>query len=138
WALSGARRPELAPSAASPIGRRPNELLCRTSAALQNRGGAICATPVFSLLDDLRDPAGPDGTTALADREPQAFLHRDRLDQLDSHLGVVTGHDHLGALRQRHHTGHVRGPEVELRPVVLEERRVPATLVLGQAVDRGL
>ena len=34
--------------------------------------------------------------------------------------------------------GHVGGAEVELRPVVGEERRVPAALFLGQDVDLGL
>src|SRR5579863_333182 len=62
------------------------------------------------LLDDLRDPAGTDGAAALADREPQAFLHGDRLDQLDAHVGPVARHDHLGALRQEHHAGHIGGP----------------------------
>jgi hypothetical protein len=34
--------------------------------------------------------------------------------------------------------GHVGGAEVELRTVVVEERRVTATLFLGQDVDLGL
>src|SRR3546814_2629139 len=42
------------------------------------------------------------------------------------------------ALRQRHRTGDVRGPEVELRTVALEERRVAAALVLAQHVHLGL
>src|SRR5581483_4679700 len=79
-----------------------------------------------------------DGAAALADGEAQALLHGDRLDQGDGHAGVVTGHHHLGALGEGHHAGHVRGPEVELRTVVVEERRVAATLVLGQDVDLGL
>src|SRR6185437_12468005 len=71
-------------------------------------------------------------------REPQTLVHGDGLDQLHRDDGVVTGHDHLRALRQRHHTGHVGGAEVELRTVVVEERRVPAALVLGQDVDLAL
>src|SRR3954452_389572 len=86
-------------------------------------------------LDDLGNPAGADGTAAFADREAQALLHGDGLDQLDGDVGLVTGHDHFGALRQRHHTGHVGGAEVELRTVVVEERRVATTLVLAQDVD---
>src|SRR4051812_26992587 len=88
------------------------------------------------LLGDLRDPSGADGAATLADRELQTVLHGDRLDELDRHLGVVARHDHLGALGEGHDAGHVGGPEVELRTVVVEERRVPATLVLGQDVDR--
>src|SRR5580693_4946255 len=77
------------------------------------------------LLNNLRDPAGADGAAAFADREPEAFLHGDRLDQVDVHIGPVARHDHLGALWEVHHAGHVGGPEVELRTVVVEERRVP-------------
>src|SRR5207248_1441849 len=91
--------------------------------------------PDCALLDDLRDPARTDGAAALPDRELEAFLHRDGLDQLDPHLGVVARHDHLRAFRQVDHAGHVRGAEVELWPVVVEERRVPTALVLGQDVD---
>src|SRR6185437_16548334 len=90
------------------------------------------------LLGDLGDPAGADGTTALANGEAQALLHGDRLDQRHRHLGVVARHDHLGALGEGHDAGHVGRPEVELRTVVVEERRVPAALVLGQDVDLAL
>src|SRR5206468_6502445 len=86
-------------------------------------------------LDDLGDATGADGAAALADSEAQALLHRDGLDHFHPHLGVVAGHDHLGALGQVHHTRDVRRPEVELRTVVVVEGRVTATLVLGQDVD---
>src|SRR5215472_13463320 len=95
---------------------------------------AVCGV----LLVDLGDPARADRTAALPDREPQALFHGDRLDQLDAHLGVVTRQHHLGALGQMHDAGHVRGTEVELRAVVVEERRVPPALVLGQDVDLAL
>src|SRR4051794_25586501 len=94
--------------------------------------------PSGVLLDDLGDAARADGPAALADGEAQALLHGDRLDQLDLHLGVVAGHDHLGALGEGDDAGHVRRTEVELRAVVVEERRVPAALVLAQDVDLGL
>src|SRR3954462_10805761 len=87
-------------------------------------------------LDDLGDPPGADGAATLADREPETLLHGDRLDQLDRNVGVVAGHDHLGALGEGYDAGHVRGPEVELRTVVVEERRVTAALLLRQDVDR--
>src|SRR5215203_6326137 len=91
-----------------------------------------------ALLGDLRDPTGADGAAALADGEAQALLHGDRLDERHRHLGVVTRHHHLAALGEGHDAGHVRGPEVELRTVVVEERRVTAALLLGEHVDRGL
>ena len=40
------------------------------------------------------------------------------------HGDAVTGHHHLGALGQFADTGHVGGAEVELGPVVGEERGV--------------
>src|SRR4051812_36154976 len=63
------------------------------------------------LLEDLGHTTGTDGAAALTDRELEAFLHRDRLDEVDPHLGVVARHDHLGALGQVDDAGHVRGPE---------------------------
>src|SRR2546422_207676 len=87
------------------------------------------------LLVDLDDPAGANGPATLTDGEPEAFLHGDGLDQLDVDGRVVPGHDHLGALGELDRPGHVRGPEVELRAVVVEERRVPASLLLGEHVD---
>ena len=99
-------------------------MLCGTGAPL-----------VPSLLDDLGDHAGAHGAAALADREAEALVHGDRLDQLDLHLRVVARHDHLLALRELDRSGDVCGPEVELRPVAVEERRVAAALLLLQAVD---
>src|SRR5882672_6599975 len=62
--------------------------------------------------------------------EPEPFVHRDRRDQLDRHLHVVPRHHHLHPFRQLHASRHVRRPEVELRPVPLEERRVSPALLL--------
>src|SRR5215213_7305308 len=45
------------------------------------------------LLQDLGDPSGTHRAPAFADREPEAFLHRDRLVELDPHLHVVARHD---------------------------------------------
>src|SRR5690606_3833329 len=87
------------------------------------------------LLDDLGDDAGADGPPTLTDGEAQLLLHGDRRNQLDRHLHVVARHDHLDALGQLHRARHVRRAEVELRPITLEERRVTATLLLGQNVD---
>src|ERR671912_2870903 len=51
-----------------------------------------------TLLDDLGDAAGADGAATLADREAEALLHGDGVDEVDVHEGVVTRHAHLGAL----------------------------------------
>src|SRR5262245_51461954 len=91
-----------------------------------------------ALLDDLGDDAGADRAAALANREAEALVHRDRLTEVDLHVRVVAGHDHLLALGELDGAGHVRRPEVELRPVAVEERRVAATLVLREDVHLGL
>src|SRR5215213_4433874 len=88
------------------------------------------------LLDDGGDHPRADRAAALADREAQALVHCDGLDELHGHLDVVTRHDHLRALGQGGNSGHVGRAEVELRPVAVEERGVTATLLLLQHVDR--
>ena len=57
---------------------------------------------------------------------------------MDGHVGVVTRHNHLGALGELNSASHVRGAEVELGAVVREERLVTATLILLQNVDLAL
>src|SRR5690606_6753249 len=89
-------------------------------------------------LEDLGDAAGAHGAATLTDGEAEALLHRDRLDEVHRHLGVVAGHDHLGALGQLDDAGDVRGAEVELRTVVRVERVVTPALVLVEDVDLGL
>src|SRR5438067_11546999 len=85
---------------------------------------AIC------LRHDLCHDARADGVPALADRVPQSGLDGDGGAELDLGGDVVAGHDHLGALGQLHRAGHVGRPQVELRAVAGEERRVTATLLL--------
>src|SRR5215467_13683410 len=100
-------------------------------ASCSGRCQELLGTDAFlSLLDDLGDSPSTNSPATLTDGEPKALFHSDRLNQLYLHLGVVTGQHHFGALRQAHDAGHVGGTEVELRTVVVEERRVPATLVL--------
>src|SRR5205807_6656935 len=90
------------------------------------------------LLDDACDDARADGAAAFADRKPQLLFHRDRHDQVHFHRDVVARHYHFGAFRQMHDTGNVGGAEVELRPVVGEERSMTAALFLGQDVSLSL
>src|ERR1700724_154240 len=88
-----------------------------------------------TLLDHLGCHTRADRAAALPDGEAHLFFDSNRGDELDLHGDVVAWHHHLGALWQLDLTGHVRGPHVELRTVTLEERRVPAALLLGQDVD---
>src|SRR5215467_12947365 len=124
FVLCGECRARLAPAPSAPGAsryRRRRELL-GTGAPVR-------------LLANSGNPTRADGPAAFTDREPKPLFHSDRLNQLHLHLGVVAREHHLGAFRQVDHTGHVGGTEVELRTVVVEERRVPAALVLGQDVD---
>src|SRR6476469_10804211 len=84
------------------------------------------------------DGAGADGAATLAEGEALADLERDRGDQLDAHLDVVAVHDHLRPGGQGDRAGDVGRAQVELGPVAVVERGVPATLLLGQDVDLGL
>src|SRR3989454_11173640 len=93
---------------------------------------------IRALLQDLSDDAGSHRAAALGDPEAQLLLHRDRRDQLDRHLRVVPRHHHLPPPRQLHRPRHVRRPQVELRPVPLEKRRVPPPLLLRQHVHLAL
>src|SRR5256712_8871893 len=87
-----------------------------------------------ALLQDLGGHAGADGAAAFADRKPQLLLHRDRRDQLDRHLRVVPRHHHLHPRRQLHRPPHVPRPQIKLRPIPLEERRMPPAFFLRQHV----
>src|SRR5256714_9317315 len=119
------------------IRRRPQDAL-RAGPLGPAPGSPAQLRPAAALLDDLGDHPRADGAPALADREAETLVHGDRLDQLDRHLNVVARHDHLGALGEVRHPGHIGRPEVELRPIPVEERGVAATLLLLQAVDLGL
>src|ERR1700677_4076253 len=92
----------------------------------------------FSLLDDLADGAGADGASAFADGEAQALLHGDRGVQRDLQRDVVAGHAHLRACRQLRRSRYVRGPEVELGTVAVEERCVTAAFFLREHIDLAL
>ena len=111
--------------------RRSRGPLGEASAVVEN-------SSMQRLLDDFDDAAGTDGAATLADGEALGLFHRDRSDQVDFHAGVVTRHDHLHALGEVHHAGHVRRAEVELRAVAVEERGVAAAFLLGEDVDLGL
>src|ERR1017187_5638829 len=87
------------------------------------------------LLHDLGYSAGAHGAAALANGEAQPLIHGHRGDQFHRQADVIARHHHLRPLGQLRHSGHVRGAEVELRPVSLEERRVPSALFLAQYVD---
>ena len=57
------------------------------------------------------------------------------MDQLDGHLDVVAGHAHLSAFGKSDNAGNVCCSEIELRTIVIEERGMTATFILGQNVN---
>jgi len=80
------------------------------------------------LLDDGCDDAGTDGAAASRIAKRSFSSIAIGTIQVHLHCDVVARHHHLGAFGQMHDAGHVRGAEVELRPVVGEERGVTAAL----------
>src|SRR5438094_8734419 len=90
------------------------------------------------LGEHLRYDARSNGVPAFADGESESFFECDRGPERDLEIDVITRDDHLAALRQLHVTGDVGRPHVELGPVAVEERRVPAALFLGEDVDLGV
>ncbi len=84
-----------------------------------------------NLALDLDADACAHGPSSLTDGKMHALFHRHRLDQLHRHLDVVSGHDHLHSLRQADRSRHIRGAHIELRPVPVEEGRMPPSLLLG-------
>src|SRR2546426_7376258 len=90
------------------------------------------------LLQDLGDAARAPRAAALADREAQLLLQRERRDQLDRHLRVVPRHPHLHPRRQLHRPRHVRRPQIKLRPIPLEEGGMAPTFLLGEHVHLAL
>src|SRR6267143_2669779 len=89
-------------------------------------------------LNNLRDDARADGLAALADGKPQALLHRNGRNQAHHHLHIVPRHHHLGARRQLAAAGHIGGPEVKMRPIPREERRVPPAFFLREHIHLAL
>src|SRR6185369_4165977 len=118
--------------------RTPNLRFWRPTLCQLSYAPVPLSFPKNWLLDDLRDDAGADGLAALADGEAQPLLHRDGGDQRHHHLDVVPRHHHLGALGQLHGARDVGCAEVELRPVVVEERRVAAAFLFTQDVHLAL
>src|SRR4030095_7668791 len=88
-----------------------------------------------ALLDNLRDRARAHRAAALANREARPLLERHRHVQLRRDRRVVPRHHHLHPVRQLQRPRHVRRPDVELRPIPREERRMPPALFLRQDVD---
>src|SRR5438128_3976817 len=100
--------------------------------------GGSGSAPLLRSFQDLRRHPGAHGLAALADGEAQALLESDGGDERDLEVGVVAGHDHLGARRQLGLAGDVGGADVKLRALACEEGGVAAARLLGEHVDLGV
>src|SRR4029453_14961263 len=116
---------------------RPPVLCRRIIPSLTARAGERDDV-AHGLLRDLRYDAGAHRPPPSPNRKPQLLLHPDRRDPLPPPRPLVPRHHHLHPPGQRAHPRHVRRPEVKLRPVPVEKRRVPPPLVLPQHVHLGL
>mmetsp|Transcript_43261 Transcript_43261/g.102182 ORF Transcript_43261/g.102182 Transcript_43261/m.102182 type:complete len:323 (+) Transcript_43261:243-1211(+) len=121
---------------AAPLGSEANSRRCAVPPREKQRPGLVHYSR-SDLLDDVGNDAGADSLAALADGELEPLVEGDRVEQLDLDGDVVAGHGHLDVLGEGHGPGHVRGTDEELRAVVLEEGRVPASLLLGEDVNLG-
>ena len=95
---------------------------------------ALCKSGTKSGVD-LGNNTGTNGTAAFTDSKAEAFFNGDRGNQLNIHLDVIARHAHLGAFRQLDDTRNVSRSEIELRTIVVEERRMTAAFFLGQNIN---
>ena len=95
--------------------------------------------PRTALLNqNLADGTRAHGAAAFANGEAQTLIHGDRRNQFHNQLHVVARHHHFGPFRHLGHSRHVRGAEVELRPVALEERSVTSAFFFRKYVNFAL
>ena len=90
---------------------------------------------LLHLLDDGGNGACTNGTATLTDSETQTLLHSYRCGSAQRSSDTLSPGMHISTPSgSSHNTGNVSSSEVELRTVVVEERSMTATLVLGQNV----
>src|SRR5215813_1224431 len=87
-----------------------------------------------ALGNNLRNGTRTDSASAFTNREPQSLLQCHRRDQLDRQTHIVSRHHHLHAFRQLRRSRYIRRSEIKLRPVSLEERCMPSSLLFRQYV----
>ena len=90
------------------------------------------------LLDDACNNACTNGTSTFTDSETESLFDSDGGDQLDFHVDVIAGHNHLNAFRQCDDAGNVCCSEVELGTIAGEERSMTAAFFLLQYVNLAL
>src|SRR2546421_13253 len=93
--------------------------------------GSILHYSSTPLLQHFAYDSGAYGVAAFSYCKPEPLFHRDRLKKLTGDGDVIARHHHLHSFRKVHRSGHIRGPEIELRTIPGEERSMPSTLFLG-------
>src|SRR3990172_9094020 len=86
------------------------------------------------LLNNLSYNPCTHSLTTLADGKPQSLSHRYRRYQITFHRYIISRHNHLYSFRQLHYSRNIRCPEIKLRTVAIEKRRMTTTLLLGQYI----
>jgi hypothetical protein len=79
--------------------------------------------------------------SSLAEGESRTNFESNLVNELTNDFNVVSGHDHLlvgvlGSLRESETDGNIRSTDEELRSVVVHERGVTSSLLLGEDVAR--
>src|SRR3989338_8674721 len=62
---------------------------------MRMRGWAVICLQLFK---NFNNRTSADGLATFADSKTETFVHRDRGDQIDHDLGIITRHNHLDTL----------------------------------------
>src|SRR5579875_394368 len=103
------------------------------------RWGFRIFTPAYAemanrLFQDFGNLSCTHRTPTFANSEFQTFFHSNRSNEMHGQGYIITRHHHFYSLRKLHFTCYVGSTEIELRTVVIEERRMPATFLFAQYI----
>ena len=68
-------------------------------------------------------------TSAFSNSKTKPVFHRNRMNQLNSHLHVITRHHHLSTRRQLTSASHIRCTEVKLWTITFKEWCMTTTFI---------
>src|SRR3989344_6835744 len=113
--------------------------MCYLESGRKTRAAPPIRTTRYSsgLLQNLRDDAGTNRLTPLADGETLFLLKGNGLDELHGKGDGIARHDHFGSRGERYLAGHVGRADIKLGLIAGEKWRMPAALLLGEDVDFG-
>ncbi len=76
-------------------------------------------------------------SSSFTDRKSKSLFHRNWCSKFDSHLDVITRHNHLYSCRKLNCSSYISSSEVELWFISLEEWSMSSTLILRKYVYLG-